>query len=204
MPSEYISLGEFKASAELYGFSFADLDARAAIAAAARGIDEYCGRRFYLDADATSVRYYSPTNPGYIEIDDLVTLGTVKTDTDGDSVYETTWVQNRDYYLEPLNAPADFRPYERVCISPYGGQRWPYWGGPSVSVQGRFGWPECPAPVKEATTILATRYLKRAREAPFGIVQFGVDASTARISRADPDVAWLLDPYVRGQGVMIA
>jgi hypothetical protein len=46
----------------------------------------------------------------------------------------------------------------------------------------------------QAATILAGRYLKRARETPYGIVSVGADAlAAARLGRIDPDVAFLLD-----------
>ena len=204
MANEYLSLTELKATSELYGFSFADEDARQAISAASRGIDEYCGRRFYSDADASSIRYYTPVEPQYLEIDDLVTCGTVATDSDGDGVFETTWTVNTNYILEPLNAAADGKPYERLRVAPYGGYFWPYRGRRSVAVTGMFGWSSVPPTVKEATTIMATRLLKRAREAPFGVVGLGLDNVAVRISQVDPDVAFLLDPFVRGQGILIS
>jgi hypothetical protein len=74
----------------------------------------------------------------------------------------------------------------------------------SVAVTGQFGWPAVPAQVIEATTILATRLLRRAREAPFGVVGLGIDGAAVRISRFDPDVGFLLDPLVKGSGVLAA
>jgi hypothetical protein len=48
--------------------------------------------------------------------------------------------------------------------------------------------------VTQATTILAGRYLKRARETPYGILTIGTDAlAAARLGRIDPDVSFLLD-----------
>ena len=69
---------------------------------------------------------------------------------------------------------------------------------------GVFGWSEVPAPVKQATTIMATRLLRRAREAPFGVVGLGLDNAPVRIAKIDPDVAFLLNPFVKGGGVLAA
>jgi hypothetical protein len=56
-----------------------------------------------------------------------------------------------------------------------------------------------PAQVKEATSILAARLIRRMREAPFGVVVVGgIDVgAAARIARVDPDVRFLLEPFTR-------
>lgn len=199
--NEYVTLEELKASSELTGFSFADYDARKALEAASRGIDEYCGRRFWADTDTTSVRYYTPLDSGCAAIDDLVTVGTVEIDYDGDGTHETTWT-SADYTLAPLNAAADAKPYEEIRARSWT-TGFPCFTG-SVKVTGQFGWSAVPAQVHEATTIIATKLLKRAREAPFGVVGLGIDNVAVRIARTDPDIQFLLDPLVRGQGVMVA
>jgi len=201
--SDYVTLQEVKASAELTGMSFADNDLRAAIPSAARGIEEYCDRRFWLDDDATSVRYYSPVDNYCVQIDDLVTLGTFQTDYDGDGTFETSWAVNTDFVLDPLNASADGKPYEEVRLHPHSSLRFPCWPR-SVKITGQFGWPTVPAPIKQATTIMAVRLMMRARQAPFGVIGIGADNVAVRISKTDPDVAFLIDPYVRGSGVMLA
>ena len=66
-----------------------------------------------------------------------------------------------------------------------------------MRVTGQFGWPSIPASISEATAIYASRLLKRAREAPFGIQSVGIDGIAARISRTDPDLMMLLSGYVR-------
>jgi hypothetical protein len=67
-----------------------------------------------------------------------------------------------------------------------------------VELTGRFGWPTVPAEVVEATTILASKLLRRAREAPFGIVSAGIEVGVAmRIARSDPDVGLLLSGVSR-------
>ncbi len=202
--ADYITLAELKNTAELVGFSFADYDAQMAISAASQGIDQYTGRRFSLDADTTSVRYYTPRELRYVNVDDIVSVATVSVDYDGDGVFETVWALNTDYVLEPLNAAADGWPYETIRVHPRSRQWLPQYPR-SVKVQAQFGWPvAAPQNIKEATTILATRLLRRAREAPFGVVGLGIDSTGVRISRTDPDVCFLLDNWIRGAQVLAA
>jgi hypothetical protein len=56
--------------------------------------------------------------------------------------------------------------------------------------------PERPVPARVtlACSILASRYIKRLREAPFGIAGVGADGAVVRIMSVDPDVRSLLDP----------
>jgi hypothetical protein len=66
-----------------------------------------------------------------------------------------------------------------------------------VKVVGKFGWSAPPEAVKVATTMLAARYVKRTREAPFGVAGFDATGATVRISATDPDVQQLLAPLAR-------
>lgn len=198
LTNTYVELEEIKTALELAGTSFADADIRGAILAASRGVDSYCDRRFYLDSDATAVRYYSPMDWRTCRVDDLTTVTSVKTDSDGDGTFETTLTSPADYMAEPLNAALDSKPYTRLTINPRSGATW-YPDVPrSVEVTGQFGWPAVPDEIRTATTILASKLLRRTREAPFGIVALGIDPAAAmRIARVDPDVSFLLGPFVR-------
>ena len=66
-----------------------------------------------------------------------------------------------------------------------------------VSVTGTFGWPAVPTEIVEATRMLAIRYLRRMREATFGVIQAGLDGTAIRIANVDPDVESLIAPYRR-------
>jgi len=199
----YISLTELKVTSELIGFSFADYDAEQAISAASRGIEEYTGRFFTAAGTTYATRYYTPSWGGYIGIDDITTVGTVTTDWDGDGVFETTWTANRDYLLEPFNAALDGKPYEEIRVHPMSSLRLPCWPR-SVAVTGTFGWPSVPPQVKEITTLMAARLIKRKREAPFGVAGIGIDGTPIRIARVDPELQWLIDPLKKGGGVLAA
>jgi len=197
IPSLYIQVEEFKSTIELSGTSFSDEDVKGALRASCRAIDEICGRRFYPDDDALQVRYYSPDNYWTLYIDDIVTVTSLKTDDAGDGTFENTWTLNTDYIAEPLNAAADSQPWTKLCVHPSGTHFFPVNFPRSVELTGMFGWSAVPAQVEEATTLLAHRLLKRARQAPFGISGLGLDGSVVRIMLSDPDVMMLLRPFQR-------
>jgi hypothetical protein len=54
-----------------------------------------------------------------------------------------------------------------------------------------------PDEIVRATTILAIKLFKR-QETPFGVLSVGVDQATAmRIAQSDPDVRFLIGPYLK-------
>lgn len=199
MANEYASSAELKAALSMSSETFADAEITLALTAASRGIDGAARRRFWKDADANQARVYTPTSAEWVAIDDLIALTSLKTDTDGDGTFENTWTLNTDFVLEPLNAAADSRPWTSVSRHPRGNYReLPVDLPRSVQVSGQFGWSAVPEAVKEATMILASKLLRRVREAPFGVVTVGIDEPSAmRIARTDPDVRFLLADFTR-------
>lgn len=201
--AQYVTSAELKQTLTLTGQTFADADVALAVEAASRGVDDACGRRFWLDADANQVRYYDATDPWVCRIDDLVELTGVAVDSDGSGSYDQAWTLGVDFTLTPVNAQADGRPWELLNRHPNGRYILPTSWPQTVRVTGRFGWPAVPPGVKHATSILAARLLKRAREAPFGVAALGIDAGTgmmhsARVAARDPDLRFLLSGVQRG------
>jgi hypothetical protein len=177
LPTNYITNTQLKNTLEIGTATYADDDITTAIASASRVVDAYKNSKFYPVAETR--RYTADVSECSIQIDDLVTLTALKVDMQGDGTYDTTWTVDVDFYLEPINAALDSRPYNQVTLRPQGGT---------------FGWSTAPYQVTQATTILAGRYLKRARETPYGILTVGTDAlAAARLGRIDPDVSFLLD-----------
>jgi hypothetical protein len=83
--------------------------------------------------------------------------------------------------------PSAARPITELLS--YGG-----WADDDVVVTARWGWPSVPDPVVQAQKLLASRLWKR-KDSPEGVL--GNDAwGLIRVSRIDPDVMALLDPYV--------
>src|SRR5262245_2981420 len=148
-PSLYVQVEEMKSTIELSGTSFSDEDVKMALRAACRGIDEACDRRFYLDT-ADQTRYYSPRDAWVLEVDDISTITSLKTDAGGDGTFEQTWTVNTDYVREPLNAAADNRPWTKLCVHPSGAYYFPTYYPRSVEIVGKFGWPQVPAQIEEA------------------------------------------------------
>ncbi|MCI0544211.1 MAG: phage head-tail connector protein [Actinobacteria bacterium] len=119
MANEYVTLTEAK---EWLGIGNTDQDTILDIVreAASRQIDEWCGRRFYLDA-TTSVRYYTTDDPTLIFVEDVDSAAptiTVETDDNDDGTFEQAWIRDNvtsfGYRLEPLNADEDGRPHTSI------------------------------------------------------------------------------------------
>jgi hypothetical protein len=200
----YIELEQLKSSGELTGTSYADQDLRLAIGAASRGIDRATGRRFWLDADANQIRYYTPQLQRLLWIDDLATLTSLRVSRSTDGTFSETWTSGVEFLLEPMNAPTEVPPlpWEQITLRNYGfasGFR-PWFRTDllrSVEVTGRFGWPEVPDDIRVATSILASRLALRVRQAPLGVTALGIDGVAARVARTDPDVAPIVAAYTR-------
>ena len=190
------AVADLKATLSISNETFADADITNAINAASRAIDGFCHRRFYADADAAQVRHYSPLDKKLLSVDDLITLTSLKTDPGGDGTFEETWTLNTDFTLQPLNRElidaTNRRPWTLIEVHPRGSFYFPTIYPRSVEVTGKFGWPVIPAVVSSAATLLAHRYLRRMRDAPFGVIGVGFDNTAIRLPKTDPDVAQML------------
>lgn len=194
MAADYLTVAELASTLTLTE-TFADADLAVAITAASRDVDRRCDRKFWTDNGS---RYYTPTNARKLWIDDLTALSSVTLDYAGDGSFSSSWTQGAQFTLEPLNATADGHPWTTIAIRQLSAAYFPAWDR-SVKVTGTFGWAAVPSSVKQATSILAGRFMKRGREAPFGVAGFGIDGGAVHVSRYDPDVDALLAPFVRTQ-----
>lgn len=172
-----------------------------ALTAASRWIDGYCNRRFWKDTTDT-VRTYQAECRDRLDVDDLVSITALKTDTGGDGTFETTWAAS-DYQLTVAGwntaAYPETVPYDLVFA--VGSYDFPIsWSsrtrGNRVEITGIFGWPAVPADVKQACLIQSSRLFQR-RQSIDGVIAGG-DFGVIRVgSRLDPDVGMLLDRYRR-------
>lgn len=162
-----------------------------AVESASRLIDGYANRSFYNAG--TAVRYYVANDSFTTVIDDLVSLTTLETSSDGDG-FDTTWTSS-DYQLQPLNGYADGLTTPYTEISAVGDFLFPIIGNEAlVKITGVWGYNTTPITVKQACIIQASRIYKRL-DSPLGVAGFG-DLGVIRVSsRLDPDVAQLVDPY---------
>lgn len=138
------------------------------ITAVCRAIDAVKGRRFYT---VSETRLYVANYEHTVEIDDLVTLTSLKTDPAGNGTYSATWA-TADYRLCPVNAPLDGKPYEWIETTISGAYRFPLTGWsnsilvnseyrgtypsqPRVQVTGTFGYSAAAPPAIKEWAILA-------------------------------------------------
>ena len=185
----YCTLDELKARLNIQlGDTTDDAMLENSIEAASRTVDGMCARHFY---SATETHYYDAEQWDEIEVDDLVSVTTLKTDEDQDRVYETTWGAT-DFEL----GPGDSAPYTRIYATPTGSHAFPVWQRKAVQVVGTFGWSAVPDAVREASLLLAARYHSR-RNTPLGIQVGKPEFGNLSIPGKDPDVERLLMPYRR-------
>lgn len=190
----YASLVEVKAALRISD-DVDDAMLEIAIESASRQIDGYAERVFTSN---TATRLYVPMDSYVTQIDDLVTLTSLESSSDG-TAFDTTWTAS-DYQLEPLNNISGglTQPYTRIRA--IGDYLFPIWDGrdtnaheATVRLVGTFGWPTVPLAIKQATILLSMRQFKR-YDAPLGIAGFG-DLGGMRVSRIDPDVEALVSPF---------
>lgn len=161
------------------------------IESASRQIETHTERVF---TSGTATRVYTPYDSYVVEIDDLISITSLKTSSDANGVFDITWAPT-DYQLEPLNgiAGGKYSPYTRIrAVEDFLFTR----SGEDATVQvtGLFGYGTAiPSDVRQACNLLAIRQFKR-YDSPLGVAGFG-DIGVVRVSRVDPDIESLLAPY---------
>ncbi len=166
-----------------------------------RSIDEYTGHRFYRPS-SDETRYYTAEESTALVIDDVGSLTTLATDSDGDRTYENTWTAT-DYDLMPYNAALDSRPYDRLEVPPAGSYAFPVGVQKGVQIVAKFGWctlANVPQAVTEACLLISEQLAMR-RDAPFGIISSPTGESQRLLAndimKRDPHIRFLLGTYAR-------
>lgn len=190
----YATVTELKARLDIAD-SVDDTRLTQALNAASYGVDRYCGRTF-SQADSGSARVYpGAADRRLVSTDDHHTAApTVETDDDGDGAFETAW-SAADFQLEPINGVVGGRsgwPFTRLVA--VGSRRFPAGPAARVRVTATWGWVAVPAPVKEATLIVAEEVFKLA-DAPFGVAGFG-EFGAMRV-RMNSAAVTMLEPFRR-------
>ena len=162
------------------------------ITSVSRWIDDYTARRFYAAAET---RYYTATDTDLLKVYDLLSVTALKTDEDGDRVYENTWA-NTDYDLLPDNAVLDGEPYTKISLTPYGNYYFPVGVRKGILLQGTYGYCSAltgkGAIVKEACLLQSERIFKR-KDSPLGVAGMTVlGVQTVKVPGLDPDVQEML------------
>jgi len=175
--------------------SLDDLQILGACMASTEGINLHCDRVFTRTA---GTRIFEARCGNLLDRVDIVSITTLKTDEDGDGVFETTWSVS-DYELKPVDAlwkPGGPWPYEQV--SAIAGRRFPialgYGRSARVQIEGVFEFPRIPSSVKMSAAIVANDLLKLGGMS-FGVQGYG-EYGLVR-ARQNPITAAMLQPYVR-------
>lgn len=164
-----------------------------AIESASRLVDGYCGREFYNAGTVT--RLYTPTDNFVTDLDDYVSISTLKISSLADGNFDLTW-DTTDYQAEPLNGLIDGVRFPIDRVRACGQYLFVTLGNiATVQVTGVAGWSAVPVQVKQATVIQAMRIFKRL-DSPLGIT-FGELGAMRVSTRLDPDVAQLVEPLRR-------
>lgn len=194
----YVSLAEAKRQLDIHTTdSTDDRELERIIEATSRIIDEHCQRRFY---QVTETRVFTATDRE-CPIDDLVSLTAVETDDNADGYADSTWT-DRDYVLEPANAPSYLRPYSTIAMSLWGRRAFPYNIPRALHLTGVWGWPSVPEAVKTAC-LIQVGLVFRSKDAPFGIIGSTETGVVRMNNRLHPEAQLLLEPYRRRRGLAV-
>lgn len=172
--NQYVSVEEMKDTLSLGGESFADQDIARALEAASNVVDEMVSVSFALTAAGT--RKYTPVSDVYLYTGPISNITALTVDG-------TAWVSGTDYYIDGGDT-----------IRILAGKRFTR-APQAVSITADYGYATAPAEVKAAVLIIATQLLRRAREAPFGVLATSLDGPAIRLGRSDPQVEALLSRY---------
>jgi hypothetical protein len=195
----YVSVIEFKAWVS-EGSSFGtydDTQITMLLEAVDRAVDRYCARHFTLETDAT--KYFYARSTDELEVVDLISITSIASDTHGDRTF-TLVFNPLDYELLPY-LDSTGKPAERFdLIRIWSTSSHSFSPDRLVKVVGDFGYVDdsggTPPDVKQACLILGARWWKR-RETPLGILNATDLGQFERLSKEDPDVMSLLQPYSR-------
>lgn len=164
-----------------------DTELAGKITAASRSIDQHTRRQFG-QVEAVELREYPIVHTGVFRViitDDLMDTTGMVVEVNGAAVAPT--------YFHPRNAVQRGVPYTRVYL--------PVTASGVAQATALWGWTAVPATVKEAALLQASRLFKR-RDAPFGVAGSPDLGSEIRLlAKVDPDVAVMLQRYVRRASV---
>lgn len=191
----YATLNEVKAALRVTD-TIDDALIETAIEAASREIDGHTERFFYNAG--TETKLFIPTDFFLCEVDDLISVTTIKTRAQG-TAFSVVFGAN-DFQLEPLNGNVGGIDTPFTRIRAIGEKLFPQFDirdtnafKATVEVTGVFGFSEVPKAINQATILLGMRQFKRF-DAPLGVAGFG-DIGAINITRVDPDVMALIAPF---------
>ena len=174
-----------------------------AVISASRSIDGITNRHFYQSGTAT--RYYVPQSWLYCDIDDVAAeTATVAISSAANGVYDIT-LGAADIHYEPLNRRSAGLVFPATRLRMVGDYSFPttYDGETTVRVEANFGFATAvPTEIRQATMLLAARFYKRF-DSPLGVAGIGSDLGVMRVSRTDPDIHAILQPFIHPRAIGI-
>lgn len=192
----YLTVEGLKKTLGMDSTGYADNDIALAIDAASDGLEEEYGTVWAAGTDG-EVRYYTP-ELDTVDLGDVLSvseIATIRSSFIGGSTY--TALDPDAYTLLPIRNGArtgggNGKPYVKLELARGQAQFDPCRN--SVRITGRFGWDAVPAGVRVAVTIIATRILKRTREAPFGVVLLGTEGTAMYVRQivSDPEIQFAM------------
>lgn len=191
-PQAYITLERIKSVLKITDTD-RDEDLTLALRAASRSIDNYTGRRFYLDTTATARFFtrrhtvYSRSEGWRLMVDDIgatTSLAVAVGNEDGGYTAVTGFTN------DPPNALVEHEPLTAFLKN----TAWIVRNMDRAKVTARWGWPAVPDVVEQATLIQATRLFKR-KDSPEGVVG-SAEWGVVRVGAIDPDVRALIQHLV--------
>lgn len=185
----YCTLVEFKARGDISSIDTTrDTFIEQMVDAASRWIDHYTGRQFYA---ASVTRYFTAVDVYTVLVPDLLSVTALKTDADGDRIYEDTW-EATDYDLMPFNDT----PYQWLEVTPNGARTFPLLNK-GVEIAGSWGYASsAPHAVREACLLYAARLYAR-KDAVLGVSGNSALGEITTAVPADKDVERLLQTFKR-------
>lgn len=205
----YAVASEYRAAANLSD-SGDDAGILINLTAISRYIENLMSRTFNQDAEDTTRIYVGPrrtNNPAdarSIFIDDIVSVTTLKVDTNGDGLFsDETELAVTDFELWPLNAAqgSEARPFTRIELPPSSSTTIGFPPGARIQVVGIHGWPAVPAPVKQAT-IEITRLLRLDTARAKNTMNLSSDRIETIIPEARTLVFGMLKSYQRADNLI--
>lgn len=220
----YLSAAELKQTLNLEDESFANDDIEIAIEAASRGLEEAYGRFWSRGLTNTEQRYYTAETDLRVALGDVLEVTAVDIDYTVGDIYTSedafaddlvggtysTQLLASDYRLLPIQSGLitdgkNGEPYRSLQLARGGRYRRLPRGVDAIRITGRFGWDQVPAGVKNSVTIIATRLVRRAREAPYSIVAVGLEGQVVRAREIvrDPEVTFAMKPLTGARSLAV-
>lgn len=190
--ADYIELSEYKAD---HGITDTTEDGtlERLITRASRAVDRFCFREPGGFAAQTLTKYLDVAkrsdgrDRASLAVPPLISVTTLKTDEDGDGVFEVTWTALTDYILYPLNDT----PKTEIRVNAAAGRYTFPLGQRRVEIVGSWGEAAAaPEPIAEAVDLQVNRWRWRLR-APEGVAG-NTEQGMIELKDLDPDVRAIL------------